>query len=99
MAATVSNVVRAAHVSALTASTVDTVNFSATGTCVMVTMRGAGDGYFTIDGSTPTVGGADTYICLANSSKAIEVGGEGKGAITQVKLVSSGTAPYSVELF
>ncbi len=86
---------RAKHAT-LVAATVDTVSFVSATAEVEVVNRGTDDIYYTVDGSTPTVGGDDTYIVR---------GGEAVGApknfvnplVAQVKLMSSGSPAYSVE--
>lgn len=89
------NVQRAKHTT-LTGSTVDTVNLSMSGGSVVVRNRDPFEGdvlYFTIDGTTPTVAGDDTYFCGPGESVIID-------AITAaVKLISSGTPDYSVEKY
>jgi hypothetical protein len=59
---------------------------------VEVEADGTSPVYFTTDGSTPTVGGDDTYIVR---SGALHVDVETAGTVT-VKLISAGTPAYSV---
>ena len=85
-------VARSKHAT-LTAATVDTVTIGGN-EAVEVLNRSASDTiYFTTDGSTPTVGGDDTFIVGAGQSVVIpgrRVSGEA------VKLISSAAADYSV---
>ena len=52
--------------------------------------------YFTVDGSTPTVAGNNTYRvpATAGASKSVDVPTAGN---TVVKVISAGTPTYSVE--
>ena len=87
---------RAAHAKTLTAATVDTVTFDADFSSIeVISHDGAAAIYFTVDGTTPTVGGANTYfIPAAVASREVKVGTAGD---TAVKLISSGTPTYSVQ--
>lgn len=86
---------RGAHRKTLVASTVDTVTFSRDVDMVEVlNLDGAAEIYFTTDGSTPTVGGANTDV-LPAAVNAVERDVPTSGA-TVVKLISSGTPMYSV---
>lgn len=83
----------------LVAATVATVNFSANASRIEVMSRdGAAEVFFTTDGSTPTVNGANT-ICLAAAVGAVEVADETSGQNTVVKLISVGTPKVSVRAF
>lgn len=86
----------AAHAVTLTAATVDTVTFTTdfdhVEVCILVT--GGAPTYFTVDGSTPTVGGKHCYVLPdAVGSYEVEVPTAGN---TVVKLISAGTPTYSV---
>jgi hypothetical protein len=63
---------------------------------VEVLSRGANEIFFTVDGSTPTVGGDDTHVATARIPARVSV--PRTEAIT-VKLISSAAAPYSVSAF
>jgi hypothetical protein len=89
---------RAVH-NTLAATTVDTITLTAQYNRVEVLNRSAtGDIFVTLDGSTPTVGGNDTFVVPATG-----VGNFVNPASTSqpptstvVKLISSGTPSYSV---
>lgn len=88
------NVNRAKHV-ALTGSTVDTVNFAYSGSVVRVHNHAtSGDIYFTIDGTTPTAAGDDTYFVAPGTSVTIS-----DSKVATIKLISSSTPTYSAELY
>ena len=54
-----------------------------------------GAGFFTIDGTNPTVSGADTYVSVGGSAgKVVHVGGADE---VVVKIISPGAFSYSVE--
>lgn len=59
---------------------------------VEVEADGTSPVFFTLDGSTPTVGGDDTYIVR---SGALRVDVTAPGTVT-AKLISAGTPAYSV---
>jgi len=82
----------------LTASTVKTVSLTlANVTSITVHfVSGTGPIYFTVDGSTPTVGGADTYV-LHDGLKARSIGINSVDD-PDVKLISATADGYSVEL-
>lgn len=63
---------------------------------VRVINRGADDIYVSVDGSTPTVAGDDTWVVGAGAARLVEAG-DASGTVT-VKLISAGTPAYSVEL-
>ncbi len=95
---------RAVHAT-LTAATVDTVTLSLTHPRIEVLNRGAGDIFVTVDGSTPTVGGNDTFVVPSNGvgffpnpflAEPGAVGGPQVPGKTVVNLISSGTPAYSV---
>lgn len=84
----------------LVASTVDTVTFSAEATDmvsveVVSPAANTADIWYTLDGSTPTVGGASTYYLPPG---AVDARGRVPWrGITQAKLISSGTPSYRVQ--
>lgn len=82
----------AVHDKTLAGSTVDAVNFAEDPGEIEILTDGAAALYFTIDGTTPTVSGASTYVLPAVAcSRTIKHPG------TQpVRLISSGTPKYSV---
>lgn len=84
----------------LTASTVDTVTFPADLEMVEVIGDGSADIFVTVDGTTPTVDGATTFIVPAGAVgvRRIATNWENRKAAagTAVKLISSGTPVYSV---
>lgn len=51
-----------------------------------------GEIYFTVDGSTPTVGGNDSFVCLGSRAVATV----SAIAAPTVKLISTGALNYSV---
>lgn len=88
--------VNRAKSAALTAATVDTVTFPAFGVfaylAVAVTNRDTTNPiFFTIDGSTPTVGGDDCFCANVGQTVSLPFNG---GA---VKLISTGTSAYTVQ--
>ncbi len=96
-----------AHAKTLAASTVDTVTFtlgSATAPGwarvpkkVEVLTDGAADIYVTIDGSTPTVAGANCYRMPAfPGATVIDVRDSDPTDAVVVQLISAGTPVYSV---
>lgn len=79
----------------LAAATVDTVTFALDFDQVEVINRdGAAEIFFTVDGSAPTVGGANCFLLPASVGAAI-VGVPTNGP-TVVKLISTGTPAYGV---
>lgn len=89
---------RAVH-NTLTATTVDTITLSAQYVRVEVLNRSAtGDIFVTLDGSTPTVGGNDTYVVPATGVGTFvnPANTSQPPTSTVVKLISSGTPSYSV---
>lgn len=88
-----------AHAKALVADTVDTVTFKTRAASVEVVSDGTAELYFSIDGTTPTVGGDNCYYLPATaSSREVPVPTEALvgGAEVVVKLISHGTTHYSV---
>ena len=89
---------RAVH-NTLTATTVDTITLSAQYVRVEVLNRSStGDIFVTLDGSTPTVGGNDTYVVPATGVGTFvnPANTSQPPTSTVVKLISSGTPSYSV---
>lgn len=85
---------KAAHHS-LVAATVDTVTMANDFDQVEVLNRdGAAEIYFTVDGSAPTVGGANCQVLPACIGAAIC--GVASSGNTVVRLISAGTPAYSV---
>lgn len=80
----------------LAISTVDTVTFGADVDGVVVFSDGTAALYFTVDGTTPTIGGAKTHVSPAGVKSARRVTVPTSGN-TVVKLISSGAVGYSVE--
>lgn len=81
----------------LVASTVTTQTFTPSERNVEVTnVDGASAIYFTVDGSTPTVAGANCQVIPA-AIQSLSVPREGTGTVT-VKLISSGTPKVSVRI-
>jgi hypothetical protein len=105
---TVTNGGVGAHAKVLSANAVDTVTFQpgASGTPgwarmpkkVEVLTDGLADVYFTVDGSVPTVGGANCYRVPigGTSSLAVPVADSNPHDAVVVKLISSGAPTYSV---
>jgi hypothetical protein len=54
---------------------------------------GAGDIFFTVDGTNPTVNGADTFVCTAESSVVVQVSPANSAS---VKLICSSPVAYGV---
>lgn len=80
----------------LAASTVDSITFSVNPKTVEVLNRdGAAAIFFTVDGSTPTVGGDDCFAVPAAAGAALAVDAPSTTG-TVVKLISAGTPAYSV---
>lgn len=93
---------RAAHGIALGAAAVDTVTFPRWVPEVEITSHSTSAIYFTVDGSTPTVGGAGTHVLPpAVSTRTVKTprvdspSTQARG-VTVVKLISAGTPTYSV---
>jgi hypothetical protein len=86
-----------AHGKTLVASTVDTVTFTGEDPPdVTVISDGAAAVFYTVDGSTPTVNGANCYLLpagvVSSDRRLIPT-----AAPAVVKLISSGTPTYSVQ--
>lgn len=84
------------HAKTLVAATVDTLTFDQDLEQVeIINLTGDAIIYFTVDGSTPTVAGQNTYVLpAAVGSLTLWVPTPGD---TVVKLISSGTPTYSVQ--
>ena len=80
----------------LVASTVDTVTLTGTDYYSVEVLHRSSSVtdpiYFTVDGSTPTVAGDDTYVVMPGGWKTVR----SKENIDVVKLISAGTPAYSV---
>lgn len=88
------SVVSSGHAT-LVAATVDTVNLSRESALLEVLNRnGAGELYFTTDGSTPTVAGAETKVVPAQAGASLVL--RRPVGATVVKLISSAAVSYSV---
>lgn len=91
---------RGAYGKTLVASTVDTVTFADDRARIEVVSDGTAAIYFTVNGTTPTVGGAATYEIPAGSAAvrevAVDFGSRDQAGGSVVKLISSGTPKYSV---
>lgn len=84
----------------LSAAAVDTVTFSdeSLRTLEVTNEDGAAAIYFTVNGSTPTVGGANTHhLPAAISSRDVRTSPGASDTSIVVKLISAGTPKYSVE--
>lgn len=78
----------------LSASTVDTITVAQAGVTVEVINRtGTAEIYFTVNGATPTVGAADTFV-VPSAVMSYVVTNNGAQAV--VRLISSGAEAYSV---
>lgn len=81
----------------LVAATVTTVDLTKNNADVVVVHLVSGDGpiYFTLDGSTPTVGGANTFVVYAGMpSRAVQITNSNT---QQAKLISATADDYAVE--
>lgn len=88
---------RAVHAKTLTAATVDIVNLGGWWDRVEIAnVDGAAAIYVTVDGSTPTVGGANTYVLPAAIGTLVLKVRKPISSVAQVQLKSSGTPVYSV---
>lgn len=88
----------AKHAFQLTADTVDTVVFPAALLSIEIISNGIAAAYFTIDGTTPTVAGANTYLLPAGvTSIDLRTAVGNVDAITTIKIISAGTPTISVQ--
>jgi len=81
------------------AATVDEVTFTDTLRAVEVTSDGTSEIYFTVDGSTPTVGGSNCHEIPATGGtvvRTVTVPSTSPRKVTVVKLISAATPTYSV---
>lgn len=78
----------------LVAATVSTQTVDGGFEFVEVTNHGTGTVYFTVDGSTPTVAGDDTYSALPSVPVLVE--SVDRAGTQEVKLISAGTPTVSV---
>ncbi len=88
------------HDKTFTANTVDSIAFNTPlkdAEVIRIISDGAAKIYGTLDGSTPTIGGAKTFIIPAVPSVLEEqIGSRFSSAPTVVKLISQGTPTYSI---
>lgn len=84
----------AKHGIALAADVVDTVTFGDNVKAVQIISDGAAAVYYTVDGSTPTLGGANCYMIPAVAAVDERVMNTSSDV---VKLISSGTPVLSVQ--
>lgn len=95
------NSVHSAAHATLIASTVDTVNLDVRGRYVQVVHRGSATNpiYFTLAASadTPTVAGDDTFVSTP-SLPTVLAWPLDANVSAQVKLISAGAEPYSVQV-
>ena len=86
----------------LTASTVDTVTLDAYGRYIEIVHRGSATNpiYFCVGRSaaTPTVAGADTLVVLSTKPTVVPWPVDSPASTAQVKLISAGAEPYSVQV-
>ena len=96
-----------AYAKTLVANTADTVTFALGSTStpgwanlpksIKVVTDGTDELYFTVDGSTPTVAGTNTYeMAAAAGSVTVSVEDSNAQDAVVVKLISAGTTKYSV---
>lgn len=88
----------------LTADTVATVSLSqknADQVVVHIRKGATGPIYFTVDGTTPTVAGANTLILQSSGDHArtVQIATNVTGSPVVVKLISASADGYSVEVF
>lgn len=80
----------------LTATTVDTVTLTGTDYYSVEVVHRSGSLttpiYFTVDGSTPTVEGDDTYVVMPGGWKTVK----SRVNVDVIKLISAGAVAYSV---
>jgi hypothetical protein len=86
----------AAHDKTLAAGVIDTVTFDAYTDRVQIVTDGTADIYYTLDGTDPSVGGANSY--KIPSAPGVEERAHPSNQNTLVvKLISAGTPKYSVQ--
>lgn len=86
----------AKHDVTLVASTVDTFTFAVDVDTVQIISNGAAAAYYTLDGSTPTVSGANCFALPASAGAVVDERQPKSGDVTVVKVISSGTPVISV---
>ena len=80
----------------LVATVVDTVTITSQSSELVIYNRSSlSDLYFRVDGTNPQIAGDDSHIVPINSNRRI---GPPDPINIQVKLISVGTPPYSVEV-
>lgn len=79
----------------LVANTVTTVAVDSYMAAITVTNRSipGGEIYFTVDGSTPTIGGTNCFVALG--SRTVQT--SAYTSISQIKLISTAALAFSVE--
>lgn len=87
----------ALHAKVTTANTVDTLTLTGYRGPGEIISNGADELYYTVDGSTPTVGGNNTYRLPAGAISSRVFLGAVAGADTIVKVKSAGIVTYSVQ--
>jgi hypothetical protein len=86
------------HHGTLVASTVTTIDLQDNQASILITNRGATDIYARFDAVDPAVGADNTFIIQANTAKTFTLSGALITADRSVRLISSGTPSYSVEM-
>lgn len=76
----------------LTAATVDTVTLTGGWDAIEVMNRGTDDIYFSVDGTTPTVAGDNSFVVRAAEALVVPA----KTVNDVVKLISTSATAYSV---
>lgn len=74
----------------------DTITFSLFTPYIQIIWDGTGTGGFTVDGSTPTVGGANTNPLPASACVQTIRLGPSRGRNPVVKIISGSAAKYTV---
>ena len=89
------------HAKTLVADTVDTVTVTSVANVDKIELISNGSAaiYFTLDGSAPTVAGANTRILPSGVTSVYTLfdGGRSRYDTLVLKLISSGTPTYSVQ--
>lgn len=95
-----SHTIAAGHVAkhgvTLTASTVETFTFTDNIGVVEVMSDGAADVFYTVDGSTPTIAGPNTYRLPAGGF-TVDTRALAPGHPDQLRAISAGTPTLSVQ--
>jgi hypothetical protein len=84
------------HPFTLTANTVDTWTFSEDLNSVDIISDGLAPAFYTLDGSAPTVGGANSYLLLG-SAITVDTRQPKVADVTVVKIISSSTPTVDVQ--